>query len=181
VTIAQGRARLGLPPVMAYQRLLDEWARVHRITVTYDATLPRWVGGWASWKSRQIALPGPVRSEVDLAVAAHEIGHVLAGACSRQRPHYRDPAEPRWWNCVQCELEATQTAMRIGAAVWTKAMHRKLASSLRSYRLSTPTWPAQVHALETVASDLEFFRVKHTYVMFGTVAACRERLQALTR
>lgn len=192
MTIAEGYRRLGRndprdrpvrteTPVADLQRVAAEWVRTHGITVrTCDRLQPR---ASACRADRSITVRcWPVETEEDLYEVAHECGHLLAQPCTNLPPHYSDPAytRTRWHVCVACELAATKQALWLGQAVWTRRIHRELARCLRTYR-ATPTWPAQVRELDAVASDLEFYRVKQNYVRFGSIANCRDTLNATMR
>jgi hypothetical protein len=79
----------------------------------------------------------------------HEYGHCIAGACTGRSPHFRDPFEPDWHMCLQCELEAWQAACDL--IPFTRAMHRRLQSSLDIYREKTPGTAAAIEAVDRLA------------------------------
>jgi hypothetical protein len=67
-----------------------------RITVTWRTS---WHGSRARPSARHIWVPFP-RSIEDLAVAAHEVGHILVGRCPGRSPHQRRPGKT---GCLCCE------------------------------------------------------------------------------
>jgi hypothetical protein len=57
--------------------------------------MPKGAAAFADWRSRRIVIPAVVDDE-KLAIALHEIGHVLQGECPNCEPHRRDPKVREW-------------------------------------------------------------------------------------
>jgi hypothetical protein len=120
-------------PVQGLRDLVTALCRRHRVTIewTEGHAAPGEAVAFANWRNRTITTPRIVTIE-DGAVALHEVGHVLQGACPRTEPHRRDPTVARWWHCVACEEDAWVRALRL--VPFTPAMQRVLAESLRRYQ-----------------------------------------------
>lgn len=90
------------------------------ITITWH----RGKRAWAYSTQNHIVGP-PMDNEDDVAVIAHEAGHVLAEQC-RGLPHRPDPKVTSWHHCVRCELLAWANAIvLIRPLPWTPKMHRE--------------------------------------------------------
>jgi hypothetical protein len=118
-------------PVKGLQQMVDVLCRRHRITVrwTDGSAVPGVARAHANWRTRTITTPR-IETTQDGATALHEIGHVLQGGCPNTPPHRRDARVTAWWNCLECERDASERALRL--APFTAAMHQELAQALRT-------------------------------------------------
>jgi hypothetical protein len=85
---AQRRLRRAGPAdrLAAQRGLCQAIARRYGFTIAETTARP------ASFSSRtKTATVPPIRDDVSFAVALHELGHGLAGACPNRAPHHRDP------------------------------------------------------------------------------------------
>ena len=74
----------------------------------------------------------------------------------RCAPHQPNPSVTRWHHCVRCETEATEIAMRL--VPFTREMHARLASGLKSYRQSTPALASEKQRLDQLAGTIAWRR-----------------------
>jgi hypothetical protein len=136
-----------------YQSIVERWAKRYKIRVRWIADVN---GSTAYWPTRTVRVPR-IRSDEDLAVAAHECGHIIAGKCPGRSPHQREQL-PTSLACLACECAATRIAeflvTRAGVP-WTRAMHDRLSRGLASYR-RIPAPAAQRQVARTLASDSRY-------------------------
>lgn len=145
------RYRRHVLDVMAEHQITADWREPH--------LMPRGAAAFARIRERQIVGPWPVDEET-IAVALHEIGHILAEGC-QGGDHYRDPAVRDWWHCLRCESLAWANAIALLRPLpWTRSMHERLMRSLKSYRRRTPGTPGAKAELDYLAQQLTFFRLK---------------------
>lgn len=139
---------------------LDALAQVHRFTVCVSTSIPARVWGFAETQARRIVIPPDAfDSDLGLAGALHEAGHVLEGLCPRMAPHYRDPAMRDWHACIECERLAWVRAWRL-APEFTRPMFDELRRCLATYRRRTRAYPAATAAARTLASDGHYYGEK---------------------
>jgi len=161
----QARVERSLPPrwsaptatLEQYRKRVHE--RLAEFGFTADFRHPNKIRGAAAWaeiKRGRIVAPC-LDSEVEIAIAFHEIGHLLAEPCSGG-DHYRDPAQKDWWCCLRCEICAWSFAVPLCAPLpWSQTMHARLTQSLRHYKSSTPGHQEAVRLLDRLASPLRYY------------------------
>lgn len=118
---------------------------------------------WADWGARTIRVPIIAGAE-DFAVALHEAGHIVAGACTRQPPHFAQPEEKRWHKCLECEAEAWRIALeQLSPTSALEAVHARLRRSLEIYTDSTPGTHPAFDKIKRLRSGLALRTVQHRH------------------
>lgn len=96
----------------------------------------------------------PMRSMVDGAVWAHEIGHTLAEPC-RGPQHQPDRSEKVWHHCLRCETAAWERALKL--APFSRPMFARMRQSLIGfYAKNTPAPAVVLKAASAVTSDMNY-------------------------
>lgn len=163
-----------VPMAPVFQQRVTELAKQFGITVRYDA---RSVEDCQARRNARTVRVLPPTNPKTFAYALHELAHLINPRCTFRAPHFRDRG-----GCVACETAATVTAIRLAGPLWDRDMHAELGRCLKTYRHAVRTWPAQRAELDTLASELEFFRVQLRQVTGGmSIADCKKRLDRLTR
>jgi predicted secreted Zn-dependent protease len=171
-------ALMAREPIRGLRDLVAALCRRHRITMqwTEGSAVPGVARAHANWRTRRIVAPH-IRTVQDAATALHEIGHVLQGACPNVGLHRRDSCETAWWHCLECERDASERALRLGAP-FTKDMHQWLADALRSYLRNTPAPPDVKRRAERFTNGVSWRETIHAQ----TAHQLRlERHQEMTR
>lgn len=141
-----------------WRTVLTRLAAAHQIRICESCTIPGGVWGYARIAQREIVVPPFWESTPDgRGGVLHEIGHVLEGPCPRVSPHYPDPHQQRWLNCIACENAAWRRAMQMAPA-FDRAMFEDLKRALGTYRRRTPAPAAALTAARQLSSDTTYAR-----------------------
>ena len=137
--------------VPAMRRVISLLAERHNFTIEVREAMPDGAVAFAQCGRRNIVIPPIVDAET-FAVALHEAGHILAERCTRRAPHQPDPTVTRWSHCLKCETDAWEQAMRL--VPFSKEMHDRLRSALKTYRRSTPGPASEVQRLDELSGTI---------------------------
>jgi hypothetical protein len=143
--------------VAAMRKVMEPLAVRHGFTIETRTTMPAGAAAFAQCDRRNIVIPPIVDAET-FAIALHEAGHVLAERCTRRAPHQPDPTVTRWHHCLACETNAWTVAMRL--VPFTKEMHDRLRSALKTYRRSTPGPASEKQRLDRIAGTVFYAEEK---------------------
>ena len=136
---AEIAALIETDPIAGAKRLIDELARRHQITVRIAPVMPKGTEAYAIPSKRLVVLPPITTSpRTWLALALHEIAHVLEPACPRTGAHVRDDRSGTG-ACLACEYASWVRAETL--LDFDDAMFRAMQDGLRAYLPQTTTTP----------------------------------------
>jgi hypothetical protein len=142
-----------------YRRFVT--AVCERLKIRADIVVTDNCASLAWWPARRIHIR-PIVDDGTFAVALHEIGHILAGKCSRREPH-RPTIEDGFHLCLACETDAWERAMQL--APFSRAMHDRLKASLMSYKRRITANPSAIAVLDAISNRVGFLRHRQDRVV----------------
>ncbi len=150
----------------AMSEYVQALARRYGVTVIWQ-NAERIVGlgatAFAEWHKRTVRVPLIDRQNLDrFGSALHEIGHIVAGDCTRQPPHFVDPAEKNWHVCLECEVQAWRIALEELAPVCAlNLVHDRLRTSLATYTGRAPGTLEAFKKIQSLSGDLALRQTQH--------------------
>jgi hypothetical protein len=112
--------------------------------------------GYAWSASKRIEVR-PITSAGLYVVVLHELGHCAEPCRADHEPKKKDDGGVA---CASCELAAWRWAIRHAKPTWTRAMHQRLITALRTYR-RYGTFGEQ-REVDELASDMGFYQTLMT-------------------